>query len=198
MPKSTVNHKLSKEGVQKIIKAIEAGTAHCDLAREYNVTQSTIYYHWKKYQKEHNGENKSVSPSPAPSSWVSRPIYPSEQPLQPLTDKQKIITAAPVTTENKPAITGGEVRDVQYSKRQYRTDNLLLAAYLCYHYHTLLRTEGSSNSKLIMFLFNETKELQDLVLKFSNREASVEPIKFSQAIRLLRSRMYENTDRPIW
>jgi len=73
-------------------------------------------------------------------------------------------------------------------KKKYETKDLYLAAYFLAIGFTL--KDNSRQNSEIYFEFEHSDSLADEALKFISRQALVEPIAFSQAMRSLKSILY--------
>ena len=71
---------------------------------------------------------------------------------------------------------------------KYETKDLALAAYLTAIGYTL-RNHTKYNSETY-FVFDQSQEIEDEAFKFISRQAMVEPVAFSQALRSLKSILY--------
>lgn len=73
-------------------------------------------------------------------------------------------------------------------KNKYETKDLYLAAYLIATGY-LLKNHSKFNSE-IYFVFDYSSQLESDTLRFISRQAMVEPIAYSQAMRSLKSILY--------
>ena len=71
---------------------------------------------------------------------------------------------------------------------KYETKDLALAAYLTAIGYTL-RNHSKYNNETY-FVFDQSQEIEDEAFKFISRQAMVEPVSFSQALRSLKSILY--------
>ena len=59
--------------------------------------------------------------------------------------------------------------------------DLILAVFLSLQGHEIIKT--SNDGRVVSFLFEETKEFEEDVRKFENRQGRVEPIAFGETLR---------------
>lgn len=71
---------------------------------------------------------------------------------------------------------------------KYETKDLALAAYLTAIGYTL-RNHSKYNNETY-FVFDQSQKIEDEAFKFISRQAMVEPVSFSQALRSLKSILY--------
>ena len=73
-------------------------------------------------------------------------------------------------------------------KNYYKTSDLALATTLSLHFPII--TIDRSNSRKVLFIFDRTQELDQLVEQFWQSKISVEPQTFTNQIKNIKTRIY--------
>ena len=80
------------------------------------------------------------------------------------------------------------------NKSTFSTDNFQLASYLMAE-STKLISLDKSNSKRVIFIFEESEQRQKLTQQFLSYQAKVEPHKFFSAQKDLKQMIYQKHER---
>jgi len=80
--------------------------------------------------------------------------------------------------------------NTQIENNLYKTADLPCASALALF--CPIRTLEKNGSAKVFFVFEKTKELEDVERKFWNKELRVDPLEFSNQMKSLKTRIYES------
>lgn len=82
------------------------------------------------------------------------------------------------------------MKKISKNKNQFSTSDLNLAAVISLSFP--MQEINRGNPRKVQFIFEENKEIEELIKKYWNKELKVEPQEYSNQLRLIKNRIYSN------